>query len=105
MGGYRIFQLSEMQLRRLQHFLLESGDADPLAMDKLRYKAEKKARRIDAYDAMDLHIYRDKHERRVKSQRPGHGDVPEDDGQEYFPDFVKPVRRTGRLRSSRVTTY
>lgn len=36
----------------------------------MRFHAEKYARRIDPYDAMHLHIYRDKYERKKPEMRP-----------------------------------
>jgi hypothetical protein len=53
-------------------FLLSNTPQDlvPSSLRDMRFKAEKYARRVDPYDAMALHIYRDKHERKIPEIRP-----------------------------------
>lgn len=60
--------------------------------EKLHFKAEKYARRIDPYDSMSLNIYRDKYEWKIPEFRPPqcvvHGeDMP--GYKEALKDFVR----------------
>lgn len=49
-------------------FLLLSDDVS--RFEDIRFQAEKYVRRVDLYDAMDLHIYRDRYERKIPNIRP-----------------------------------
>jgi len=90
-GKYRIFQLSEAKTKQFVDFTL----SEPLPNHKvscgLRFRAEKYTRRIDPYDAMSLHIYRDKYERKIPPTRPARCVFRGDDDPGYaeaLGDFV-----------------
>lgn len=50
--------------------MLSDPSQDQDVSQKLRFKAEKYARRVDPYDAMSFHIYRNRYERKVPKIRP-----------------------------------
>ena len=81
-GRYRIFQLSEAQIQEFVEFATSSSSYDE-SRCPLLFSAEKSARRIDAYDAPDLHIYRDPYERRLPKERPRRDVINIDDYPEY----------------------
>ncbi len=71
-GRYKIFQMSDAQIQQYANFMLSdpSSSKDRDLSQGLRFKAEKWAYRVDPYDAMDLHIYRNRWERIIPEERP-----------------------------------
>lgn len=82
-GRYRIFQLSEAQIQQFVGFASSSSSSYDESKCPLPFSAEKSARRIDAYDALGLHIYRDPYERRLPEERPRRAVINIDDYPEY----------------------
>ena len=76
MNRYQIFQVSEAQIQQFATAILgmtdqsQNGDQAQDLSESLRFKAEKYARRVHPYDAMSLHIYRDRYERKIPDTRP-----------------------------------
>ncbi|WEW60914.1 hypothetical protein PRK78_006402 [Emydomyces testavorans] len=69
--GHKIFQLSDHQIAHFTRFALSEHQPPPTRRSyDTRFRAEKYARRVDPYDAMALHIYRDRYERKIPEVRP-----------------------------------
>ncbi|KAK2767733.1 hypothetical protein FQN54_003891 [Arachnomyces sp. PD_36] len=93
-GRYQIFQLSDVQIRRYVGFLLLEG-IEPES-GEIRFHAEKYARRIDPYDAMHLHIYRDRYEREIPEVIPVRCVGRGEDMPGYEESLKDLARRSGR---------
>ena len=94
-GNYQIFQLSEAQVQQYANFMLSDPSQDQDTSQGLHFKAEKYARRVDPYDTMSLHIYRNRYERKIPKIRPVQCVVRGEDIPGYAEAMQDLVRRSG----------
>ena len=71
-GGFRIFEISESQIKQFVEYVQQRAETHDLAEvpSSFPLHAKKYTYRVDPFDSISLNIYRDKYERIIAKERP-----------------------------------
>jgi hypothetical protein len=93
-GGFRIFEISESQIKQFVEYVQQRAETHDLAEvpSPFPLHAKKYTYRVDPFDSISLNIYRDKYERIIAKEQPTRcvqrlADFPE------LQDAIVPINR------------